>query len=317
MRLRAGDFGRLTRGARALVAALLALGVGCVASPAAAEDSAPVPGISVLPNGGAASPSIQLSRLFPGAEQRAVLLLDGGHPERVRRVEIGLTSLSDAENGCLHAEIGSGDTTCTDRAGQGELSRFLDVTVVAGREGRAEGRRTCQPVAAAIGTTALALVRSPVVVGLPAGGRLRLITTFAHRSAPGDNVTQTDAVSFDLRLRFDGLAVPTPTPTSSPSVSPSPSPSGSPSPTASAISGGSGPGSTSGGDGDDGTQVEGVKHERPVVVGRVERGRADLGTLPRTGASLVPQLALGATLLVVGTVTVGVVRNRRRRVERR
>jgi hypothetical protein len=296
---------RPTAGLARVVAVVLLAVAGTVAggSAAFAADPLPVAGIVVDNGNGVAKQAVQISRLYPGASQRAVFLLDGADPGKARRIEVGVTSLSDFENTCIHPEIGTGDTTCGTTAGEGELSQFLDVSLVAGREGRTNGHRSCQPVGASVSSSLAGLRQQPVVVGLPDNdGVLCVVATFAHRDAMGDNVTQTDDVQFDLRLRFDMLTVP-------PAVLGS-----NPSPT----SGGPGSGSGGGGAGtnpDDGTQVEGVKHERPVVVSRAERGRAELGALPRTGLPVQELLLTSALLLGAGTVLIIVVRSRRRPTE--
>jgi hypothetical protein len=290
--------------ARVVAVVLLAV-AGTVAggSAAFAADPLPVAGIVVDNGDGVAKQAVQISRLYPGAQQRAVFLLDGADPGKARRIEVGVTSLSDFENACIHPETGTGDTTCGTTAGEGELSQFLDVSLVAGREGRTDGHRSCQPVGAAVSSSLAGLRQQPVVVGLPSDdGVLCLIATFAHRDAVGDNVTQTDEVRFDLRLRFDTVTVP-------PAVlgaNPSP-PTGGPG----GGSGGGGPGANP----DDGTQVEGVKHERLVVVSRVERGRMELGALPRTGLPVQELVVTAALLLGAGTVFIIVVRSRRRQTE--
>jgi hypothetical protein len=272
-------------------------------SAAYAADPLPVAGIVVVNGDGVANQAVQISRLYPGAHQQAVFLLDGADPGKARRIEVGVTSLSDIENTCIHPESGTGDTTCGTAAGEGELSQFLDVSLVAGREGRTDGHRSCQPVGAAVSASLAALQQQPVVVGLPSDdGVLCVVATFAHRDALGDNVTQTDEVRFDLRLRFDTVTVP-------PAVLGS-----NPSPTTGGPGGGSG-GGGAGTSPDDGTQVEGVKHERPVVVTRVERGRMELGALPRTGLPVQELVVTAALLLSTGTVLIIVVRSRRRRTE--
>jgi len=280
---------------RLVVAVALAIaGTGAGGAAAAAADPLPVAGIAVDNGSGVVKQAVDISRLYPGARRQAVLLLDGPDTAKARRMEIGVTSLSDFENGCLHPESGSGDTTCGAVAGEGELSRFLDVILSAGLEGSVGGRRSCTPVGAAVRTTLPSLKTAPVVVGLPDDvGVLCVIATFAHRNAVGDNVTQTDTVTFDLRLRFDTLTVGSAVPGAS---------------TDDTVVGSGGSGSSP----DDGTQVEGVKHEQPVVVSRVDRGRAELGGLPRTGLPVGELLGTAALLLGAGTVMVVVVRARRR-----
>ena len=195
--------------ARVVAVVLLAV-AGTVAggSAAFAADPLPVAGIVVDNGDGVAKQAVQISRLYPGASQRAVFLLDGADPGKARRIEVGVTSLSDFENTCIHPETGTGDTTCGTTAGEGELSQFLDLTLVAGREGRVGAKRSCVPVGAAVSSSLAGLRQQPAVVGLPDNnGVLCVIATFAHRDAVGDNVTQTDSVAFDLRLRFDTLTV--------------------------------------------------------------------------------------------------------------
>jgi hypothetical protein len=269
---------RPTAGFARVVAVVLLAVAGTVAggSAAFAADPLPVAGIVVEGGDGVVRQAVQISRLYPGAQQRAVFLLDGADPGKARRIEVGLASLSDFENTCIHPETGTGDTTCGAAPGQGELSQFLDVSLVAGRAGRTDGHRSCQPVGAAVTSSLAALRQQPVVSGLPdKDGVLCVIATFAHRDAVGDNVTQTDEVRFDLRLRFDTVTV-------------------------------------AGGGPDDDTQVEGVKHERPVVVSRAERGRVQLGALPRTGLPVQELVVTAALLLGAGTVLIIVVRSRRR-----
>jgi hypothetical protein len=282
--------------------AALALGAGgAVAGGAAAfaADPLPVAGVVVDNGSGAVKQAVEISRLYPGARQQAVFLLDGADPAKARRMEIGVTSLSDFENGCIHPESGSGDTTCGAGAGAGELSRFLDLTLSAGVEGKTGGRRSCSAVGAAVHTSLSGLKQQPVVVGLPDNsGVLCVIATFAHRDAAGDNVTQTDDVKFDLRLRFDTSTVG--------GVVPVPSPS-----TDDTVGGGAGGGGT-GSNPDDGTQVEGVKHEQPVVVDSIGHGKAQFGALPRTGLPVEELLFTAVLLLAAGTVMIVVVRSRRR-----
>jgi hypothetical protein len=292
--------GRLSR----LVAVVLLAIAGSVAGGATAfaADPPPVAGIVVDNGSGVAKQAVQISRLYPGAHQQAVFLLEGADPGKARRIELGLTSLSDFENTCIHPETGSGDTTCGAGAGQGELSSFLDVILVAGREERVGDARSCMPdpIVAAVHSSLAGLRQQPVVVGLPDNvGVLCVIATFTHRDAVGDNVTQTDAVAFDLRLRFDTLTVDPVVPGLPPGDDDTPG----------GGTGGGGTGSTP----DDGTQVEGVKHERPVVVSRAGRGRAELGALPRTGLPVQELMFTAALLLGAGTVMVVVVRSKRRR----
>jgi hypothetical protein len=289
---------------RVLVALAVAFAAGGVlAGPASADTSLPVTGIVVDQGDGTVRQAVQISKLYPGASQQAVFLLDGDHPERARRIEVGVTKLADYENECIHPETGTGDTTCGDQAGQGELSQFLDVRLAAGRVGQAGGQRTCQAAGPATTSTLAGLRQQPVIVGLPSDdGTLCVIATFAHRNTPGDNVTQTDLVQFDLRLRFDTVPVQGGTypggadgnPTGGPTTGPTAGP------TAGA---------------DDGTEVAGVKYERPVVVSRVERGRIQLGALPRTGIPVLSLLITSVGLLGAGTVILAVVRGRRRPAE--
>jgi hypothetical protein len=296
--LRRKAFGRVAR----LTAVVALAAAGAVASGAAAfaGDPLPVAGVVVGDGNGVVRQAVQISRLYPGAQQQAVFLLDGADPAKARRMEIGVTSLSDFENGCIHPESGSGDTTCGAGAGAGELSRFLDLTLVAGREGIVGGGRSCAPVGAVVHTSLSGLKQQPVVVGLPDDvGVLCVVATFAHRDAVGDNVTQTDDVRFDLRLRFDTLTVGP--------VVPGPNPS----PTTDEPGSGVGGGGT-GPSPDDGTEVEGVKHEQPVVVDGVHHGQVAFDALPRTGLP-VEELLFGAALLIgAGTVMIVVVRARRR-----
>jgi hypothetical protein len=292
---------RAGRAAALVGAVALAVG-GTVAGGAAAfaADPLPVAGIVVDQGNGAARQAVQISRLYPGAQQQAVFLLNGADPTKARRMEIGVTSLLDFENGCIHPESGSGDTTCGSAAGAGELSGFLDVVLVAGREGLVGGRRSCAPVGDAVHTSLSGLKQHPVVVGLPDdAGVLCVIATFAHRDAVGDNVTQTDNVDFDLRLRFDTLTIG--------GVAPGPTPS-----TDDTVGGGGAGGGGTGSNPDDGTQVEGVKHEQPVVVDSIGHGKIEFGALPRTGLPVEELLISAALLLAAGTVMIVVVRARRR-----
>jgi hypothetical protein len=284
------------------------LGTGSTA--ASADPTLPVTGITIDQGDGTVRQAVRISRLYPGSQQQAVFLLDGDDPARARRMEVAVTKLADYENECIHPETATGDDSCGDGAGEGELSGFLDVSLQAGTEGRAYGQRTCRPVGARTTTSLAALRDDPVVVGLPTDDdTLCVIATFGHVDTARDNVTQTDEVQFDLRLRFD--TVPVPGTVTTPEGSPTPGPTGT-SPTVG--SGGNGTGGGSSGD-DDGTDVAGVKYERPIVVSRVERGRVDIGALPRTGLP-VQTLLFGSVLLVgAGSVMVAVVRGRRRRAE--
>ncbi|HET8614196.1 MAG TPA: hypothetical protein VFL94_01640 [Actinomycetales bacterium] len=305
---------RLSQGgfARAVAVALLALStVVAGATTASADPSLPVTGISVDQGDGTVRQAVHISRLYPGSQQQVVFLLDGDHPQLARRMELGVTGLADFENECIHPESGAGDTSCGDGPDQGELSRFLDVTLQAGTEGSADGHRTCAPEGEATTATLKQLVGQPTVVGLPSDdGTLCVIATFGHRDTPGDNVTQTDEVRFDLRLRFDTVLVGS---SASSDGSAAGADQAEPQSDPPSVGGAADADGTTGSH--DGTEVRGVKYERPVTVSRVQRGRLDLGALPRTGLSVGTVMIASSVLLGAGTVMVAVVHGRRRRAE--
>ena len=259
----------------AVVALALAAAIA-MPQPAQADEPTPVTGVVVNHDDGEVRQEVRIADLHPTAARDVVFLLDGDDPAQARRLEIGVDGLTDLDNGCNRPEQHAGDTTCSDDAGQGELSDYLELTLTAGRETAEGGTRSCAPVGDPTTTTLAELETLPLVVGLPDDdGVLCALATFTHAERDGDNVTQTDSITFDLRLRFDTVTVE--------------------------------PGQTD----DPETGVLGNKFENSVTPSSLTTGDLDLG-LPRTGLPVVPLLLGGGLLLGAGAVLMLVGSHRQR-----
>lgn len=170
---------------------------------------------------GAASEAVlplQVDRLFPGAATHARFVLRRGAGFAGGTYAVGLANVRDMERGCNHPEITSGDTTCGDGVGQGELSEQLLV----GQSWTASVADCATALPPTTGTPmggggALSLAPPPLSV---ADDVCVVIGLILPRSA--DNLVQTDLVRFDLRL---GLQLPTLVPeTAATSATPTPAP---------------------------------------------------------------------------------------------
>ncbi|HZI98924.1 MAG TPA: hypothetical protein VFD41_15490 [Actinomycetales bacterium] len=253
------------------VIAAIALGMAlALPQPAHADEPVPVTGVVVSHDDGEIRQAVQIADLYPTAIREVVFFLDGDDPADVRRLEFGTGDVVDLENGCNRPEQNAADTTCADDAGQGELSDYVELTLTAGRESGGTANRSCTPAGDPNTTTIAALESDPTVVGLPDDeGVLCVLTAFAHTERDGDNVTQTDAVTFDLLLRFDTVTVDE--------------------------------GQTDDPDPDDDTEVLGTRFENTVTPTDVTTGVLDL-RLPRTGLPVSQLLLGGGVLLGAGAV---------------
>lgn len=263
------------------IVALAVVAAIAMPQPAQADEPTPVTGVIVNHDDGEVRQEVRLSDLYPTATREVVFLLDGDDPSQARRMEIGIDDLTDLENGCNRPEQNSGDTSCSDDEGQGELSDHLELSLTAGRETADGGTRSCAPVGGPATSTLAELQSSPLVVGLPVeDGLLCALATFRHAERDGDNVTQTDSVAFDLRLRLDTVLVEW-TPSDDPESD------------------------------DTETGVLGTRFENSVTPTSLTTGALDLG-LPRTGLPVAPLLVGGGALLGAGAVLLLVSERRQR-----
>lgn len=191
-----------------VLAAALAAGVALCAAPTAtaAEEPAPV-GVVVQHDDGTVRQAIRVADLYPTASREVVLFVDGDGPDDVRRMRLTVGNLVDSENDCLRPEVSTGDTSCGDSGG--ELSGYLRMTFTPGLESGSGSDRSCAPAGGAVVSREFTeLTADPAVAGLAAdSGRLCVVTEVTHVERPGDNVTQTDATTFDLTIAFDGRTV--------------------------------------------------------------------------------------------------------------
>ena len=148
-----------------------------------------MPAVALAQAGGADSP-LALDRLAPGITRQGSVSVTNPSDQPVT-VALATLNLSDDDNGCVLSEVREGDTTCGE--GGGELSRWLDVTIAGDGEPLWSGRLSDLsqdqrlPGALQPGDTE----DLDVTVGLPFGA---------------GNDTQTDRVTFDLRIRTIGVA---------------------------------------------------------------------------------------------------------------
>src|SRR4051794_30842650 len=176
------------------------------AGPAVAADPTTATGVVVDQHDGQVLQAVRVTRIYPGASRQVVLFLEDGDAQRARRVQVGVSHLSDLQNSCIHPQGGTGDTSCGQGDDPGELSSHPDVRLAAGTT--AGDHRACTPASEPAATSLPTLRSAPVVVGLPDDdGDLCVVATFTHVDTATDNLTQTDSVAFDLALRFDGDAV--------------------------------------------------------------------------------------------------------------
>ena len=257
---------------RALASLALALGaVVAMPQPAHADESVPVSGIAVHHGDGDIRQAVHIADLYPTAVRDVVFFVDGDNPIAARRMEFRAGDVVDFDNGCNRPEQNTGDTTCTDEAGQGELSQYLELELTAGRETSDAGDRSCAPADETTATTLVALQTDPVVVGLPDDeGVLCVLAAFTHAERDGDNVTQTDSTEFDLLLRFDSTTVDE--------------------------------GQTGNPETDDpDTEVLGTRFENSVTPSTTTTGELDLG-LPRTGLPIGTLMLGSGGLLGAGAI---------------
>lgn len=283
------------RGARTSAGLGLAVLVVLGAPVVATADTSSVDGVSVRTDDGQVTTAVSISDLYPTATRQAVILLEGPQPERVRRMSLGVGDLLDREHGCNRPETNTGDDSCGDR--EGELSQYLVLGVTPGRESGPE--RSCLPLEDATTTTTLPdLADEPVVTGLPDDtGVLCVVLDVTHAERPGDNVTQTDSVDFDLLLAVDE----TPAVDVLPGVvDPQPTDPADPGDGGDGSADGDSDGSTDGDGAADGgdTAVLGTRYGPPVTPGRID-DEVVLG-LPRTGLDAASLLGTGVVLLGVG-----------------
>jgi hypothetical protein len=268
---------------RALLAAALVLPFWLApAAPASAADAGTTStGVVIDQGDGQVRQAIRIERIYPKASRQAVLFLDDA-AHRVRRMQVGVDRLQDFENDCVHAEIGTGDTSCGKGAGQGELSRYLDVDLRAGRAAGTGGDRTCTPAMPPKSAALADLAEHPVIVGLPDdAGTMCVIATFTHIDSATDNLTQSDSVDFDLGLHLDSTTV-------APAVAPA------------------------GASDDMQPEVLGASFERPVAVRHVAHGRMDLNGLAYTGSPVMRILEIGVLLVAAGAMVLTAARRRQR-----
>jgi hypothetical protein len=112
---------------------------------------------------------------------------------------VAVGRISDLERGCLHPESASGDTTCGSGGDQGELSEQLLVGLVTEP---ANSAITCDSTAPAAAATTLADLADVTLTSsrVDAADADTCLTLTLTLPASADNLVQSDAVAFDLRI---------------------------------------------------------------------------------------------------------------------
>lgn len=168
-----------------------------------------VTGVVVHTDGGPAAQSVTVQDLHPGAQHETVVFFEGEQTARIDTVALDVTNLRDFENGCNRPEQHTADVTCGSGDDQGELSDFLAMELSSGiQQANGDGPRSCVVHSEPVGSHPLSEMTRQVAERSPAaapGGVMCLTVAFRHivRGA-SDNLTQTDSVSFDVELRFQG-----------------------------------------------------------------------------------------------------------------
>ena len=148
-----------------------------------------MPTVALAQASGADRP-LTLDRLAPGISRQGTLTVTNPSDQPVT-VALTTLDLSDDDNGCVLSETRDGDTTCGD--GGGELSRWLDVSIADGGETLWSGRLT-------------ELDQDQRLPGELQPGETKELDVTVGLPFEAGNETQTDRVSFDLRIRTIGVA---------------------------------------------------------------------------------------------------------------
>ncbi len=157
---------------------------------------------------GGAIVSVNIENVYPGRSEarRFVMALDryslSAHPM------VAFDDPEDFEQGCNEPESNSGDVSCGDAAGQGELSTQMDVVVAASRAGN-EGTGSGCPASptwtyvSRVRTLAEAINESPLDLlpgGLLAAGEKLCVEFRFSLPREADNLVQSDLVRFDIKF---------------------------------------------------------------------------------------------------------------------
>jgi hypothetical protein len=194
--------GRFGLAGTVLVAGFLA----AVATAAGAGATTLTPGISApaqlvmigAGTGNAILTPLSVDQLVPGdtVVQRFQVHLTSGHSGIPA---VGFQTIRDLERGCAHPEIAAGDTTCGSGDDQGELSAEL-LAGVTWQPATADG---CDATAATNPTASLRSLQDQVLAGdqaVTSQGPDTCVTLTLSLPASADNLVQSDATSFDLRV---------------------------------------------------------------------------------------------------------------------
>lgn len=244
--------------------------------------------------------ALQVDKLLPGSGTSARFLLQRG-PSSGGSFAVSVDDVEDLERGCSHPERRSGDVTCDDA--EGELSQQL--LVAAGWSAPTD----CDQAAAPGGGLPMASITDQALLAQPGAERSDAVCLALSLELPitADNLVQSDAVRFSLRLGLQD-ATPQPiVPVAAPEATPDAVLAGSADepPRPYDASDSATPGSTpvSGGSGGTAVLPGGIPVETSVVRRTAVAG---LPALPftggRAGGLLVAALcsAVGASLAVAG-----------------
>jgi hypothetical protein len=134
--------------------------------------------------------ALTLDRLAPGISRQGTVSVTNPSDQPVT-VALATLDLSDDDNGCVLSETRDGDTTCGETGG--ELSQWLDVSIAEGGQQLWSGRLT-------------ELDKDRRLPGVLDPGETKNLDVTVALPFEAGNDTQTDRVSFDLRIRTIGVS---------------------------------------------------------------------------------------------------------------
>lgn len=190
-----------------MTATLVVLLLGLVATAAVAQTPRRVvTGFSLSTDGELTGARLRITNTFPGDTRSVGVFLEGGYTPAVDLIDLTLSDLVDLENTCLRPEERAGDDCSSP---EGELSKFVTVSSVAGWERIDGGELSCEvaPDSPPTGPTRLIdllavgelqIERPPTERGDVMCGVLTLHFVLAEDA----NLAQTDSATFVISTRF-------------------------------------------------------------------------------------------------------------------
>jgi hypothetical protein len=155
-----------------------------------------VPALLALPGVLAvAAPASAGTGLVPGGSETITVALPAAWAAQADRLGVTAVGLVQAENGCLALERRAGDTACG--ADEGDLAGQLRAEVTAGTLVRGACRAAGAPVP-------LDLLDAGAPARLAVSGARCLAIRLSFPDGDDDNVAQSDALSFGVRIVAEG-----------------------------------------------------------------------------------------------------------------